>query len=1471
MKKIIIWIGTLMLSIAAQAQLPQCSITHYSSDEGLSQKTVMYIVEDHTGFMWFSTWNGLSKFDGYSFTNYKAGKDNLLNLSNNRIDFMGEDRYGYMWVQTYDDHVYRFDTQRENFTLVGKDEKTDKIKILRNGHVWLLLKNGGATRLTTNATDHTLSSSLFSVRNGMVRAQHILDIYLDRLGHEWLLTDCGLYVFNRGSNRPLTLYASRENQFFCSAEDAGTVAFGSTGGRIFVYNKHTKRFFLVRLATRSDITAIKPLPDNTSFIATRDDGFFVYNTRLRSATHYTTKNCHGLPTNNIYNVYVDRHGEVWIDQHVEAVVVHFNPFTRKLKREKMQVDKESIPGSYPPFKILEDANGYLWVHPYGGGFAYYDRRHDKLLPFFNTTGSSDWRFSNKLHALASDRQGNLWMSTHSKGLEKITFTKNYFHNVRLIPQDYESSSNNVRSIFIERDKHRIWYGTRDGSIRIYDIASKHYLGSLDSHGAITKGAATNSGAAYNMMKDSRGRIWIAVKGQGLMKLEDERGGHFRLTRYRHDVRNPYSLSDDNVYFVHEDKNHRLWLATFGGGIDCLSEDGHGNVRFLHCRNELRGWPAECMRVRMITSDTQGNLWVGTTGGAVSFSADFTSPSHIKFFRYCRQLGNTGSLSDNDVYWITCTSDGQLFLATFGGGLNKLVHRDASGHALFKTYTTGNGLLNNVLLSIQEDNRHGLWISSESGLTRFNPRNEEAEMYDNTHFSALAGFNEGASASLDRSILFFGSSDGITYFSSDSIHKSRFVPSIVLSRLSIWQKAVDPADHGSVLRSSLNNTADISLSHKQNFFSIQYAALDMTAPEKIKYAYKLDGFDKDWNYVDGQRTAVYTNIPKGHYTFRVKSTNSDGVWVANERTLLITVRPSFWERPIAYLLYVLLFFFITFATVYTILIFYRLKHKVQMEKEISDLKLRFFTNVSHELRTPLTLIAGPVEQVLLNPHLPADSRALLSVVKRNSDRMLHFVNQILDFRKIQNKKMKLCVQQIEVVAFTRRVMDNFNQIAADHQIDYVFESEKPEMFLWADADKLEMIIFNLLSNAFKYTPAGKMISVFIAEDEHTISIGIQDQGVGISERERKSLFVRFENLIDKNIFSQEASTGIGLSLVKEFADMHKATIDVDSTPGKGSTFTVNFLKGKKHFDETVEYILDDYTPTDTSAKDNPTAATSEGEPPHDEESTADKPLLLLVEDNVELRTFLRSIFATKYRIIEAGDGDEGMTKALRYVPDFIISDVIMPRKDGIEMTKELRANLVTCHIPIIILTAKTTTDDKLEGLEGGADSYITKPFSSAYLQASVDNILKRRKVLQELFRRQFTAEEGSSIPSPSAEEEGGAAALPPTDRKFMNKLMELMETNMDNGELMVDDLARELALSRSVFFKKLKALTGLAPIEYIREVRINRAAKLIETSELSMTEIAEQVGINDSRYFSKCFKHQFGITPTEYKEKKKNVN
>ena len=1476
MRNIFIYILLLLPFVKISSQT-NCVITHYSSEDGLSENTVMDILQDKKGNLWFSTWNGINKFDGYSFHTYKGFLDNEIALTNNRVDCMELDSHGYIWMLTYDERAFRFNPRTEVFESVPGNDDTEihipitSIKTLTNGNVWLLSENRGAIRVITDPESKNIETEYYSSGSEKFPITTVFDVFQDG-DNEWVLADNGLACFRKAEKNPEVFFESTssvknnngEKQSFFTAEKCNDkLFFGANNGYVWILNEGNNIFTPLKLPVQSDITGIKYLKKSgNAIIASRKNGFFVYNIKDNEYKHFEANL---LPRADIDSIYRDGADEIWFAQNVTGEVAHYNPYSAKIKIEKIYAEPTNTDRSRPAFHIHEDIFGALWVHPYGGGFSFYDREKNCLVPFYNSMDGGKWHFSNKIHCAFSDKQGNLWMGTHSKGLEKATFRTEHFRIKRPVESNYETLSNEVRAY--QQYNDNLWVGLKDGMLRIYDCEYKE-IGYMTETGRISKSGTPISGNVYYMMTDSKGNLWLATKGDGLIKAEPTADKmYFRLTSYKYNQDDIYSLSDDNVYCLHEDKSGRIWVATFANGINYITKDENGNDIFISHRNTLKEFPIkECNKVRYITGDADGRLWIGTTGGLIMTENDFENPSKAKFHHYMRLANDPTTLSNNDVHWITATKKGELYIATFGGGLNKLVNIDKNGKASFKTYTVQDGLPSDILLSIQEDKKGQLWISTENGLTKFSPENERFENFQDRHRNFKIRFSEAASGYLTNGDMVFGTNHGIFYFNPDSIKKSIYEPPVVFTQLLIANSNVVPGT-SPLKEGTIDDIEHLILSHKENIFTIQFAALDFTTPSDVQYAYMLEGFEKKWNYVGKQRMATYTNLPKGEYVFKVRSTNSDGVWIDNTHNLKIKILPSFWETSFAYILYVLALILIVVTAVYILSTIYRLKHKVVMEHQLTDLKLRFFTDISHELRTPLTLITAPLENIMENNELESGVREQLSVVERNASRMLRLVNQILDFRKIQNKKMKMQVQLLEIVSFTRKVMEYFEAVAKERNISYSIETEKNAIYLWVDADKYEKIIYNLLSNAFKYTDDGKAIKIVIKENEDTVAVSVIDKGVGISENKKKKLFVRFENHAELKKTSQ-LSTGIGLSLVKDFADMHKAEITVTSKLNEGSCFKVSFRKGKEHYDDKVEFLQNDMEyPADKTNIINEYTDNEMTKPNEDDEIDTNKEIMLIVEDNSELRLFLHGIFSDDYHIIEAADGEQGKDKALKYVPDIIISDVMMPVKDGFQMMQELRSEITTSHIPLILLTAKTAIESKLEGLEYGADDYITKPFSAKYLKARVKNILQSRQKIQEAYRERLLASSLNTDESKTEENEEKVPEMSPSDQKFMNKLMELMESRIDNSDLIVDDLVRDMAVSRSVFFKKLKTLTGLAPVEFIKEIRINKAIKLIESGEYSITQVAYMVGINDPRYFSKCFKQKMGMTPSEYRDNK----
>lgn len=1442
---------------------PQSTIQHYSSDDGLSQNTVMSILQDKKGYIWFATWDGLNRFDGYGFTAYKTRPGDLVSLSNSRIDQIAEDYLGYIWALTYDRQVHRFNPQTGQFSLITDEKAPQKyfptvfsrIEVLPNGIIWLLTPAEGAVRCIVNP-DHTLDLKVYCAESGMVESNVVNRVFADSKKNEWLLTDNGLALVRINDPKSNVFFfesrearASQGQAFYSACEVGAEVWFGSIKGRVWRYEFQGDRFQLLDLGCSSSVVDIKRVNERKVVLATSGDGFFVYDLVTKQSVQYSTSTHRELLSDVMVSAYVDRYGEVWLQQNLQGIT-HFVPRSGKVRFHPTQTEHSNLPLFHPAFFILEDANDYLWIHPLGGGFSYYNRDADRLEHFHNDPNDPDRRFSNMLHAVYSDSQGNLWMCTRSKGLEKVSFLDKQFDLFKPVPERREPFANDVRAV-MQDDKKHYWVATKDGYLRVFDPLM-NYLGYLTEGGSLAKSGLPLNGVCYTLVQDSKGTIWIGTKGLGLIKAVRQNGGayNFSLTRYVSDPDDIYSLSNDNIYHLHEDAKNRIWIATYGGGLNYIDLAKAGEIRFINHRNNLKGYPINaCYKVRYVTSGPGDNMLVGTTNGLVEFGNDFVDPENIAFKQHAFVPGDSTCLSNNDVHCVWVSKDRQVYIATFGGGLNKMMTQTGTGKVVFKSFTKQNGLPSDVLLSILEDEQRNLWVSSENGLSKFDPTNEMFENYDERNFGAKVLFSESTAMSDVNGKLWFGSDGGLVTFLPSSIHKSTFVPNIVLTELFLFNRKEEPGAPGSVLSKHIDNTDELVLKHRQNVFSIGYAALDMKYSDKVMYAIMLEGFEKDWKYVQKQRFATYTNLPHGSYVLRIKSTNSDGVWVNNERTIKIKVLPSFWVTGWAYLIYFVMIILIVAIGAYVLFVIYHLKNRVTMEHQLAELKLRFFTDISHELRTPLTLIAAPVEHMLNDEEFPKKYKGEMELVNRNTDRMLRLINQILDFVKIQNRKMDLRVEEVQIGAAVAKIMYNFKLLATEHHIAFALDDQTDGETVYLDVDKFEKIVFNLLSNAFKFTGAGKSIHVVLENHKETVVLRVKDSGVGIPENKRKALFERFESFIDRNLFSQP-STGIGLSLVKQLVDMHKARIEVDSKEGEGTVFSIEFFKGIGHFDNDTDIIV----PENVEALNSEEDADRE---PDGSDEFADT-TVLVVEDNAEMRQFLRGILGKIYRVLEATNGKDGLDVATSEVPDLIISDVMMEGMDGLELCRKLRNGLQTSHIPLVLLTAKTSIESKLEGLETGADDYITKPFSTTYLLARVENLLDQRRKLQEVYRSKLGAKQVEVHPS--------QPQIHSFDQKFLTDLTALMEKNMDNGSLVVDDLVADMGVSRSVFFKKLKTLTGLAPIEFIKEMRVKRAAQLMESGQYNMTQISYMVGINDPRYFSKCFKQHFGVTPTEYKDR-----
>ncbi len=1428
-----------------------CYFEHYSTENGLPQFTITDMLQDRKGFMWFATWDGFSKFDGYTFRNFKVRGEDTYQMESNRIQHIYEDRYGNIWLHSYDDEAHCFNPYTETFKGLKSFReyqnlpfKLSKIETCPSGKVWLLSEKNGCVCIT----DSLFSVQIYNRESNRLKDNIVHQVFEDQKHNSWILTNNGLSFIRNGQYEPVSFFSGNEGQsFFSATEFADEIWFGSNNGKIWRYSKSTGKFSLFPMPSGSDIGSFQKISDKEILIATSGDGFFVYDFRDKNFRHYNTTSVKELKSNKIRALFFDSRKQFWFETDGLGIY-QFDPKAKTVKYYIVKINDPAITTIPPASDILEDIHGRMWVQPRGGGFSLYNEAEDRLDPFYNEESSPYWRFSNILHSLFSDKQGNLWFCTRSHGLEKVVFGNDNFKTIRINPDIHSSVANDVRAVLQDNDK-RLWVATKDRNLTIYDEQYRR-IGSFSETGEINRNH-TFSGIVYSMMKDDEGNIWLGTRTNGLFKVKKTDDlHHYKVEHFKKDPNDIHSLSENVVYSIFQDSKKNIWIGTYGGGLNLVKTDKEGRTTFINHRNGLKNYPLKTgYRIRCISENKYGNICVGTTTGLIMFSSGFSRPDDILYKHYTRVPGNRESLGNNDVHGICNTHKGEMFLATFGGGLNKVVSYDPNGFPLkFRSYTMQDGLPTDVCLAVLEDENGKLWISMENSLSKFDPDREEFETFAEIKRLMMTGsFSEASACRLQNNDLVFGFSNGILHFSPKEIKHSNFKPYIALSDFRIHNRRMLISGKNSPLTKNMDDMEKLVLSRNQNSFSIEYAALDFVSTDNILYAYKLEGFDNDWVYVQKKREAGYTNIPKGDYIFRVKSTNSEGVWIENERTLPVRILPSFWETPWAILIYILLAISIIYLTVRILFSFYRLRKNVEMEKYLSEMKLRFFTDISHEIRTPLTMISAPVEHLLNDDEISERAKGHLTSISRNTNRMLRLVNQILDFRKIQQSGLK--VQEIDPGPFIESICHNFDEAARKNNIRFQFINQAKGAKIWVAPDLLEMIITNLLSNAFKYTPGEKTITVTIQENDKHLAIEVKDEGIGISKEKQKNLFVRFASF---NEDKSKPSTGIGLSIVKDLVNKHAGNISVESEAGKGSTFTVYFMKGTEHFDKNIEFIKNGQ-PESLQAKDEVSGTESgikNGNKKHS---------ILIVEDNTELRTFIRTILENDYEIIEAGNGIDGLEKAERDNPDFIVSDIMMPYMDGIELLQRLKSNINTSHIPVVLLTAKTAIENKLEGLMHGADDYITKPFSVQYFRARIDNLLEQRKRLQEAFRSRFT------LPEKTDSASGESPSVISQEEIFINKVIEIIEKHMDDSEFTIDDLSADIGMSRSVFFNKVKSLTGLSSFDFIRDVKLKRAAQLLSSGQYMVKEVSYMIGISDTKHFGKIFKAKYGVTPQEYKK------
>lgn len=969
------------------------------------------------------------------------------------------------------------------------------------------------------------------------------------------------------------------------------------------------------------------------------------------------------------------------------------------------------------------------------------------------------------------------------------------------------------------------------------------------------------------MEDRKGNYWFSTKGAGLIKATPDALAPqgLRITRYTNRRGDRNSLSSNRVYYTYQDSRGRIWVCTFYGGLNLIEERG-GRTIFRNRHNGFRQYPRYELYtdVRSITEDRNGRMWVGTTDGLMSFDGKFSKPSDIKFETY-RESHKSG-ITDNDIFTMYKDHKGYIWMGIFGSGLNKIEYYDEKNRQpVLKTYMINEKQGGDVISSIVEDKSHCLWICTENGLASMKQGSSYLKSYDRFAGFPEVNIEDNTSICLHNGTILIGSRQGLLSFDPEAVRNDNetkyttFITDFKVANRKLWD--FNPP----ILEGSVKYAGKIELDYDQATFTIEFAAPHYADNTVIPYAYILEGYEDEWHNSGTNRIASYANVPPGHYKFRVKVNDNN----SPERVIEIIISPPWWATWWAYTIYTLLALMALYGSLRLVMYMIKMRNEVYINDRLAELKIRFFTNVSHELRTPLSLIKGPIEELKNNEKLSPEGKEYMNLIDRNARKMLQLVNQILDFRKIQNGKMKMHVSYVDLNDMIEQLMQEFRMHAEERDIAFMFEKAGEHVTAWCDAEKIAIVLNNLLSNAFKYTGAGGKICIALEHDydRHMCTIRVEDDGVGIPKSQLEVIFERFSQASNKTSDDNAyAGTGIGLSLSREYVNMHHGRIWAENIDGgKGVVFSVELPTGREHFDEKdIEVYFDDNTAGSKTADE--AEAEQDTQEQKAEEPQDDLPTIMLIEDNIDMCRMLQlQLRSNKYNVFTAHDGEEGLKKIYQHHPDIIITDLMMPGMDGMELLRNVRQDFNISHIPVIVLTAKNTEEDKLTSIKSGANAFITKPFSSSHLMARINQLLEEQRIFQRKMVVQTTVESTAEAANDSYEQH-----LVKKDIEFVHKIHEIIEENLNSNDFNIDTIAGTIGLSRSAFFKKLKSLTGFAPVDLVKEIRLTKAARLIETTDDSITEIAYSVGFRDAGYFGKCFRKKYDMTPKEYRAEKRQA-
>ena len=1416
-----------------------CIFEHYSSEDGLSHNSISDIHQDRNGYIWLCTWYGLSRFDGSSFVNYTIRPGDHARLSHNRILSVDEDKAGYLWITAYDYRLYRFDPVYGIFTAIPDDVeglgqenvKADLFHCDNAGNTWVALEDAGLCCISPD-----LEARTFFQNGGNDAGKHISAIYEDSDGAIYAVSELGVTLIREDE----TILLSRTSDVISFAETGDNVYF-LTDDQLLEVEKSTGRQSRTGLDVlgvgRATAMTLTGCGDSAAlYIGFADNAIASVDTSSLSL------DVHMTPMGRVRYLFPDSHGLLWIATE-RTGIWSYNPASARFRHYE---HPRNVMSYYvDTLARVQEHEGQLWIKMNNYGFGYYDRENDTIVPLDNVKEQENSRFMNGVACFEVDRTGVLWLSTIMRGLERVTVISPKLDVIAPPSRSHDSfSASEIRALFRD-SRDRVWVAAKSSELYLYspDMSSCRRLTDRYDFGNI-----------YSISEDSSGNIWLGTKGDGAVRLRLD-GMTADIRRFRHDCGDKSSISSDNIYSIAQDADGRMWFGTYGGGISML--DSPDDTVFHTVYDNFPNYPLEYGdRVRYVHCMSDGRMLVGTIAGLIWFRPQ--DNPELTVFHYVTKIpGDMHSLGNNDIIHIFDDNDGNTWLCTFGGGINKI--RFDGDEAKFDIISMTDGLSSDIVLSAVCSEDGDIWLATESGLSRIAHGSHSVTNYNRYDGIVSTTFSEATCERLVDGTLVFGTYSNVYRIDPDDFVYNPEPLMMSLSGFSIDGKRVPL-------------TEKIEIPHDYSFFRVDFSSLNYRLQGMVNYSYMLDGYDKNW--ISGQsNSATYSRIPPGRYVFKVKASPSHGGGHdADMASVSVRVRPSVWNSTASKIAYVVICLLLVSVLVQMFLTSMRLRNDVRLEQNMNELKVRFFTNISHELRTPLTLILGGIEEIKEHTQPGERQEYSVNLVFRNARRMMTLVDQLLDIRRIVSGKMRLRVRQVDIVRLLCSVYDDFKDMAAERNMELILTHSVGSLMIWGDAGRLEALVYNLVSNAFKYTADGGRIEVaiFYKEGAREFTIMVKDNGIGVPKDKRSAIFEMFVQASDASLKGM-SSSGIGLSFCKEIVEMHGGRIWVESQVGKGSRFYVTLPVDRDHFtEETAEFIEDDSISKNADADEAYGLSKYKVRPTYPQGAMK----VLVVEDNAELKVYMYNCLINRYEVRDASNGKEALQVISDgWMPDMIVTDLMMPEMDGIELINKIRGDFSTSHIPIIMITAKHENDTHIKAMKYGADGYIAKPFTMELLTARMENLMDRRRAL---ISRMSAADDapaaGKKAGTRSARVEIAPDEIVITDRdeELIKKVMKWLEENVGDSDVTVDNLAAYVGMGRTSMYNKLKGLTGKSPVELIQEYRLEKATFYLKTGQYSVSETSYKVGFSDPGYFSRSFKKHFGVSPADYIKEHKSA-